>query len=87
MLTFSSTRGTTVTSPARDNGDGSYTVAVDWNPSSGNRPGVIIGQPGRDPVVVSEPTSPVGERWNIWMILFWLMFVIAVLLLLALIFK
>jgi hypothetical protein len=87
MLTFSSTGGTTVTSPARDNGDGSYTVAVDWSPSSGNRPSVIIGQSGRDPVVVSEPTSPVSERWNIWMILFWLMFVIALLLLFVLIFK
>ena len=44
--------GTTVTGPAADGGDGTYTVPVTWNPGAGGDPGVVVGQPGRPPAVV-----------------------------------
>jgi len=49
--------GTTVTGPAHDNGDGTYTVPISWDPGAGP-PGVIVTQPGRSPVVVREPSAP-----------------------------
>jgi hypothetical protein len=54
-ITVSGVPGTTVTGPPTDNGDGSYTVPVDWDPGSGQDPGVIVGQPGRPPVIVQPP--------------------------------
>jgi hypothetical protein len=48
--------GTTVTGAVHDNGDGTYTVPVGWDPGAGP-PGVIVTQPGRPPVVVREPSS------------------------------
>jgi hypothetical protein len=45
--------GTTVTGPPDDHGDGSYGVPVSWDPSAPGAPSVVIGQPGRPPVVVS----------------------------------
>ncbi|HET9640981.1 MAG TPA: trypsin-like peptidase domain-containing protein [Allosphingosinicella sp.] len=68
-LTVSGTPGTTVTGPATDNGDGTYTVPVAWDPESGE-PGVVVGQPGRPPVVLTPPgTGPEGHscRWC-WLI-------------------
>jgi hypothetical protein len=73
--------GTTVRGPVRDNGDGSYTVAVTWDPSSGNSPGVIIGQPGRPPVVVNGPKAVEEDRCRIWKILFWIVLLVALILL------
>jgi hypothetical protein len=52
--------GTTVTGPAHDNGDGTYTVPADWDPGAGP-PGVIVTQPGRPPVVVREPSAPARQ--------------------------
>ena len=74
--------GTTVTGPVRDNGDGSYTVPVSWDPSSTNSPGIVMGQPDRPPVVVHDPHVKGKDRSRIWRILFWLMFLIALILLL-----
>jgi hypothetical protein len=37
-----------------DNGDGSYTQVVLWDPDSGESPGLSLGQPGRSPVAVSS---------------------------------
>lgn len=61
--------GTTVTGPVKDNGDGTYTVPIRWDPSAGSSPGVIITQPGRPPVVVVQPgvctppdTNPAGGK-------------------------
>jgi V8-like Glu-specific endopeptidase len=74
--------GTTVTGPLQDNGDGSYTVSVDWDPGSGNSPGVLIGQPGRAPVTTTDPSVAGKDRCRKWKIAFWVVLVIALLLLL-----
>lgn len=51
-LNLSGAAGTSVTGPLIDHGDGSYGVPVSWVPSTPGGPGVVIGQPGRAPVVV-----------------------------------
>jgi hypothetical protein len=45
---------TTTTGSATDNGDGSYTIPVTWNPAAG-LPGVTLTQPDRPTVVVTAP--------------------------------
>jgi trypsin-like peptidase/von Willebrand factor type A domain-containing protein len=80
-LTVSGTPGTTVTGPVTDNGDGSYTVPIQWNDGSGYDPGIVVGQPGR-PGTVIQPI-PKG-RCGKWKWLFWLMVLIALILLLLL---
>ncbi|KAI9868491.1 MAG: hypothetical protein M1813_005935 [Trichoglossum hirsutum] len=54
-VTISGSTGTTITGTVVDIGNGSYTVPITWNPSSGSPPGVVIGQPGRPPVIVQQP--------------------------------
>jgi hypothetical protein len=49
--------GTIVTGGIADNGDGSYTVPVVWDPGFHNPPGLVIGQPGRPPIVVQRPSN------------------------------
>ena len=61
-VTVTGAPGTTVTGPMTDNGDGSYTVPVDWNAASDNGPGIVIGQPGRPPVVVHDPKVGLKDR-------------------------
>ena len=46
-FTISPAGGTTVTRPVSDEGDGSYSVPISWDPGSGKGPGVIVEQPGR----------------------------------------
>lgn len=75
--------GTTVTGPVKDNGDGSYTVPISWNPGSGTGPGVIVGQPGRPPVIVQP--KPKHGCWR-WKLLAGLLALIALILLLLLLF-
>jgi hypothetical protein len=41
----------------RDRGDGSYTVDVAWDPEVTTQPGVIVQQPGRDPVILTPPAT------------------------------
>lgn len=38
-----------------DNGDGSYTQCVTWDPDAGLPPGISVGQPGRPPVLLEDP--------------------------------
>jgi hypothetical protein len=76
--------GTTVTGPVKDNGDGSYTVPVSWSPGSGQGPGVVIGQPGRPPIVVQPQPKHDGKKWK-W--LFWLLLLVILILLLLLLLK
>jgi hypothetical protein len=86
-LSITGAPGTTVTGPVRDNGDGSYTVPVGWDPSSGDSPGVVIGQPRRPPVIVHDPKVKGRDRSRKWKILFWLMLLIALVLFLLWILK
>jgi len=63
-LTIAGSEGTTVTGPVKDNGDGSYSIPGVWNPASGQTPGIVIGQPGRPPVVIQEPKPEPKEDFR-----------------------
>jgi V8-like Glu-specific endopeptidase len=76
--------GTTLTGPLDDNGDGSYSVTGIWDPTLGHGPGVVIGQPGRPPVVVAEPCPAAKERCARWTLLAWVILVLALMLFLLL---
>jgi len=81
-ITVGAGPGTTVTGPPEDNGDGSYTVPVSWDPGSGG-PTLVIGQPGRQPVVVTDPKTATGQCRR-WRLLVWLLLLLALLLLILL---
>ncbi len=80
-LTVTGAPGTTVTGPIRDNGDGTYTVPVAWNPAV-DGPGVIVGQPGRPPVIVGPPARPVKSCRFCWFLVALLVLLVVLLLLL-----
>jgi hypothetical protein len=46
-----------------DNGDGSYSVDLCWDPASSALPGVIVSQPGRPPVGVPFPVPKGFEEY------------------------
>jgi hypothetical protein len=82
-LGISGAGGTTVTGPVVDLGNGSYDLPASW--PAGGTPGVVVGQPGRPPVVVAPPaTSPWGTWPGClpWLLLALCLLVIVVLLLL-----
>jgi Trypsin-like peptidase domain/von Willebrand factor type A domain len=86
-LSITGAPGTTVSGPVLDNGDGSYTVPVTVAPSTGTGPGIVVGQPGRPPVVVNKSDATEKDpcwKWKAW---FWLMLVLALVLLILWIFK
>jgi hypothetical protein len=80
-FSVSGASGTTVTGLVQDNGDGSYTVSGVWNSNSNQDPGVIIGQPGRPPVIVHEPKAPVKHTCALWKILCLILLILLLLLL------
>jgi hypothetical protein len=41
-----------VTRAVRDGGDGSYVVPLEW--AVGSKPMLVVSQPGRDPIVLSD---------------------------------
>ncbi|KAI9782466.1 MAG: hypothetical protein M1839_004952 [Geoglossum umbratile] len=63
-ITISGSTGTIITGTIVDIGNGSYTVPITWDPATGNPPGVVIGQPGRPPVIVQQPgiCKPTGPN-------------------------
>ena len=75
--------GTTVTGPASDVGDGSYDVPVTWGPTSRD-PGIMVTQPGRDPVPLG-PTTGAGAWWCRYPWLLWLLLLVILVLVLLLI--
>jgi hypothetical protein len=82
-LDLSGAAGTTVIGPVVDNGNGSYNVPVSW--PSGGDPSLVVGQPGRPPVVVAPPmASPPASTSGClpWVLLALAVLVIFVLLLL-----
>lgn len=54
-FTIAPVPGVTLTGSVKDRGDGSYAVDIAWDPAVVGRPGVVVTQPGRDPVVVVTP--------------------------------
>jgi hypothetical protein len=86
-ITVTGAPGTSVTGTVTDNGDGSYTVPVTWDPGSDNPPGVVITQPGRPPIVVVEPGKPGKKHHGKWKLWFWLALLAAILFLILWIVK
>ena len=86
-FTVTGVPGTTVTGPAVDNGDGTYTVPVSWDAGAGYDPGVVVGQPGRPPVVVGPKPKPRTHHCRRWKLLVWLLLLLVVILLLLLVVK
>jgi hypothetical protein len=84
-FTVSGTTGSTVTGYVTDNGNGTYSVVVLHDPSSGMVPGIVINQEERDPVIVA-PAGGVGgkdcSKWKRWMWIFFILFLLALLALL-----
>jgi hypothetical protein len=60
-LSITGHAGTTVTGPAVDHGDGTYTIPGIWDSSVGQPPGVVVSQPERPPVVLPDPEFPTQE--------------------------
>ncbi len=78
--------GTTIAAPVRDNGDGSYTIPAVWDPSVSAVPGIVIGQPGRPPVVVQEPAPPAGAQGcGRWLLLLALALILVLVVVLAIV--
>jgi hypothetical protein len=77
--------GSEPTGPIRDRGDGSYEVEVAWDPESGRPPSILVSQPDRSPVPVSEEPPGTTERGLPWKLLALLLFVAVIVLLLGLI--
>jgi len=83
--------GSIIDGTITDNGDGTYTVVVIWDPASGNQPGVVINQPNR-PGVPVVPPCPVngkaaGKKWKNWFYVLFFIFLLLLLLLFYLLFK
>lgn len=68
--------GTTVAGPVKDNGDGSYTVPVAWDPAAG-APSLVVSQPGRPPVVIGT-TKTADKRCKYCWLLVWLLLLLLV---------
>ena len=81
-LTLGGGPGTTVTGPVQDNGDGSYTVPVAWDPASGG-PSIVVTQPDRPAVVLSPPGGAAALCWP-WRLLCLLLAILVVILVLVL---
>jgi len=81
-LSLTGVPGTTVAGPVSDNADGSYTVPVSWDPSLG-APGVVIGQPGRPPVVVQGGAG--ADPCREWKIRFWVLLLVLLVVLVLLV--
>jgi hypothetical protein len=60
-VSITGSAGTIITGGVTDNGDGSYTVPIEWDPAFRNPPGIVIGQPGRPPIVVQRPSNVTGD--------------------------
>jgi len=76
-------RGASLDGSPVDNGDGSYTVPVSWDPN-GTFPGLTITQPGRPPVTVAQPSPSGGAGCLPWSLLLAMVAVVIVLLVLLL---
>jgi hypothetical protein len=86
-ITVTGVPGTTVTGPAVDNGDGTYTIPVSWDPGSGDEPSVVVGQPGRPPVVVGPKAKPKKHHCWKWKLLCWLLLLLVLVFTVMLLFK
>jgi V8-like Glu-specific endopeptidase len=86
-LSVSGADGTTITGPVQDNGDGSYTVPAVWDPSASGGPGVVVGQPGRPPRVLQEPSRAAARECWKWKLLCGALLILALILLLLLILR
>jgi hypothetical protein len=73
--------GSTVSGTLNDNGDGSYSIDVVWDPASGDQPGIVIAQPERPAVAATNPCPP-PVKGNNKKLKFWIYFLLLLLLIL-----
>ncbi|HJR79348.1 MAG TPA: vWA domain-containing protein [Anaerolineales bacterium] len=79
QLSVSGNTGTTVSGPVSDLDNGSYSIPAVWDRSSGNAPGIVIGQPDKPCIVVQDP-KVANEKVRKWQLLFWLLLIFAAIL-------
>ena len=70
----------------QDNGDGSYTIPIEWDGHLGNVPGVVVTQPGNSPIILHDPKHS-SKKVSIWKLLFWLMVILVLILLIIIALK
>jgi hypothetical protein len=87
VLDLSAVPGTTILSMGvKDRGDGSYEVIVEYDPTSGGTPGVVVNQPNREPIVVVSgkddmPNPSFTYSWWRWLLLFIILLLLILLIL------
>ncbi|MCB9287161.1 MAG: VWA domain-containing protein [Lewinellaceae bacterium] len=75
MINLAGVEGTVVISGVvKDRGDGTYEAIATYDPASGQKPGVAINQPGREPATIILPTPYDPGKglpsWLLWLLLF-----------------
>ena len=65
-LAISARPGSNITGPVRDLRNGAYQIDFCWDPASTTPPGIVVGQPGRDPV----PVGPADRRLFVYSVTF-----------------
>jgi len=85
MIDLTAVEGTVISSAVKDNGNGIYELIVVNEPSFENVLGVVINQPGREPIVISSTKIDSGKGFPYWLL--WLLLFIILLLILILVFK
>ncbi len=83
---MSGAAGTTVSGSVVDNGDGTYTIPVVFDPSAGSAPGVVVDQPGRPPVVLGPIVTGGRHLCRTWKLLICLLLLVIAVLILILLF-
>jgi hypothetical protein len=88
-IVVSGAPGTSLDGGLVDNGDGSYGATGVWQPlPGGSGPGLVVGQPGRPPVVVQGLAGAAGPGWVRcwpWIVLCLLLAILAIVLLILLV--
>ena len=79
-LNISGSTGTTTNGNVTDNGDGSYDVTATWDTTVTDVPNIIITQPGRTPIVLTDATladNTGGDtsKWKLWFFILLLFFI------------
>ncbi len=80
-LSFTPVAGSTIVGGTKDNGDGSYSVEVEFDPTAADEPGIVVNQPDTPPSVFCRPAGK--SKIPLWI---WILIAILVLIILWLLF-
>lgn len=78
-LKFTGAAGSTVIGGAKDNDDGSYGVEVEFDPSIGDDPGIVVSQPDTTPSVFCKQDNRSKFPSWVWFLLFILIVILCLL--------